>query len=61
MTFSQNMFKNKSKRKRNFIIYHLLVEIKPHKRTDLLITASVNIYQTKTSIPIIMKTFLKEK
>ena len=45
--FSQNIFKNKSKRKRNFIIYHFLVESKPHERIDLLITASVNIYQTK--------------
>ena len=61
MKFSQNIFKNKSKRKRNFIIYHFLVEIKPHKKIDLLITASVNIYQTKKGIPIIMKTFLKEK
>ena len=51
---SQNLFKNKSKRKRNFIIYHFLVKSKPHKRIDLLITASVNIYQTK--IPIVMKT-----
>ena len=59
--FSQNIFKNKSKRKRNFIIYHFLVESKPHERIDLLITASVNIYQTKKSIPIVMKTFLKEK
>ena len=38
------MFKNKSKRKRNFIIYHFLVESKPHERRDLLITASMNIY-----------------
>ena len=45
--FSQNIFKNNSKRKRNFIIYHFLVEIKPHERKDLLITANVNIYQTK--------------
>ena len=59
--FSQNIFKNKSKRKRNFIIYHFLVECKPHERIDLLIGASVNIYQTKKSIPIAMKTFLKEK
>ena len=59
--FSQNIFKNKSKRKRNFIIYHFLVESKPHERIDILITASVNIYQTKNSIPIVMKTFLKEK
>ena len=28
-------------------IYHFLVESKPHERMDLLITASVNIYQTK--------------
>ena len=34
----------KNKRKRNFIIYHFLVESKPHGRIDLL---SVNIYQTK--------------
>ena len=34
-------------RKRNFIIYHFLVESKPHEGIDLLITASVNIYQTK--------------
>ena len=40
--------------KRNFIIYHFLVKSKPHERIDLMITASVNIYQTK--IPIVMKT-----
>ena len=28
-------------------IYHFLVESKPHERIDLLITASVDIYQTK--------------
>ena len=44
---SQNLFKNKSKRKRNFIIYHFLVKSKPHERINLLITASVNIYQAK--------------
>ena len=45
--FSQkNIFKNKSKRKRNFI-YHFLVESKPHEKINLLIAASVNIYQTK--------------
>ena len=38
----------------NFIIYHFLVKSKPHERIDLMITASVNIYQTK--IPIVMKT-----
>ena len=60
INFSQ-IFKNKSNRKRNFIIYHFLVESKPHERIDLLITASMKIYQTKKSIPILMKTFLKEK
>ena len=44
---SQYMFKNRSKRKRNFIIYHFLVKSKAHERVDLLITARVNIYQTK--------------
>ena len=54
------MFKNKSKRKRNFIIYHFLVKSKPHERIVLLIIASVNIYQTKS--PMIMKTcFFKGK
>ena len=50
------MFKNKSKRKINFIIYHFLVESKVYERTDLLITPSVNIYKTKKCIPIVMKT-----
>ena len=45
--FTKNTFKNKSKRKRNVIIYHFLVESKPHERIDQLITASANIYQTK--------------
>ena len=45
--FSQNIFKNKSKRKRNFIINHFLAESKPHERIGLLITASVNIYQKR--------------
>ena len=31
----------KNKKKRNFIIYHFLVESKPHERIDLL---GVNIY-----------------
>ena len=48
--FSQNIFKNKSKRKRNFIIYHFLEESKPHGRIDLLIIASVNICQTKKKL-----------
>ena len=46
-----------------FIIYHFLVESKPHERIDLLITASVNIYQKKKkkkSIPIVMKTCFYE-
>ena len=42
--FTKNIFKNKSKRERNFIIYNCLVESKPHQRIELL---SVNIYQTK--------------
>ena len=49
------------KRKRNFIMYHFLVDSKPHERIDLLlIKASVNIYQTKKSIPIVMKTCFSE-
>ena len=40
--FSQNIFKNKSKSKRNFI-YHFLVESEAHERIDLLVAASVNI------------------
>ena len=52
--FSQNIFKNK--RKRNFLIYHFLIESKAHERIDLLITASINIYQTKKCIPVVMKT-----
>ena len=39
------------------MIYHFQVESKPHEEIDLLITASVNIYQTKKAIPIVMKTF----
>ena len=47
-----------SKRKRNFIIsYRFLVKSKPHERVDLLITASVNIYQTKKRTPIVLKTY----
>ena len=55
MKFSQNMFKNKSKRKRNFILYHFLVESKPHKRIDLLITVSEYLLDKKNSIPIVIK------
>ena len=43
--------------------YHFLVESKPYERTDLLITASVNIYQKrkeKESIPIVMKRCFSE-
>ena len=45
-------------------IYHFLVESKPHEKIDLLITASMNIYQTKKEkkiIPIVMKTCFSEK
>ena len=45
--FTKNTFKNKNKRERNFKIYHFLVESKPHERIDPLITATMNIYQTK--------------
>ena len=63
--FTKNIFKNKSKRKRNFI-YHFLAENKLHQGIDLLITASVNVYQIKKkrkkSIPTVMKTcFTEEK
>ena len=54
------IFKSKSKRKRNFIIYHFLVKSKPHERIDLLITAIVNIYETRKNIPIVIFAFLKE-
>ena len=57
-------FLNKSKWKRN-IIYHFLVEIKPHERIDLSIAAIMNIYQTKKKkkncIPIVMKTCFPEE
>ena len=43
------------------ISYHSLVESKPHEIIDLLITASVNVYQTKKGIPIIMKTCFSEE
>ena len=62
--FRKNIFKNKSKWERNFIIYHFLIESRPHERTDLLITVSVNIYQTKKikkSIPTVMKTCFSER
>ena len=36
-------------RVRGKISYHFLVKSKPHERIDLLITTSVNIYQTKKS------------
>ena len=43
-------------------MYHFLVESKPHERIDILITASVNIYQTKKekSIPAVVKTLFSE-
>ena len=54
MKFSQNKFKNKSKRKTNFIS-------KPHKRIDLIDYSKCEYLPDKKSTPIIMKTFLKEK
>ena len=48
----------------NFIIYDFLVESKPHKKMDLLITASMNIYQAKSekkTIPVVMKTCFSEE
>ena len=33
--------------KTNLIIYHFLVEIKQHERVHLLITSTINIYQTE--------------
>ena len=58
--FSKNIFENKSKRKIILIIYHFLVKRKAHERIDLLITAIVNIYQIKRSIPIVMETCFSE-
>ena len=52
--FHKIIVKNKSNKKK-FITYHFLVKSKPHERIDLLITASVNIYQTKKN-PVVMKT-----
>ena len=43
----KKLFKNKSKRKRNFIIYNFLTESKAHERINLLITVSVNITRHK--------------
>ena len=57
---SQILFKNKSNRKRNFIIYHFLLESKPHKRIDLLITASIFTRQKKI-IPVVIKTCFSEE
>ena len=57
-------FKDKSQRKRNFIVCHFLVESKPHERIDLLIAANMNVYQTKKrtkSISIVIKTCFSEE
>ena len=35
--FSEYIFKNKSTRKRNFIIYHFLIESKPHEKNSSII------------------------
>ena len=44
-------------------MYHFLLEYKPNGRIDLLITASMNIYQKKKEkkIPIAMKTCFSEE
>ena len=47
--------------RRKEISYHFLVKSKTHGRTDLLITASVNIYETKKSISIVMKTCFSQR
>ena len=58
--FTKLYLKIRVRKKTNFILHHFLVKSKQHERIDLLITASVNIYQTK--IPIVMKTcFFKGK
>ena len=45
LNFLQKIYlKNESKRKRNFTLYHFLVESKPHERIDLL---TVNILSDK--------------
>ena len=44
--FTKLYLKIRARGKKNFI-YHFLVKRKPHKRIDLLITASVNTYLTK--------------
>ena len=42
--FTKIYLKNESKRERNIMLYHFLVESKSHERIDLL---TVNIYQIK--------------
>ena len=57
MSLTMKFLQNYSS-KRNFIIYYFLVKRKPHQRIDLLITTSVNFYQTKN--PVVMKTCFSE-
>ena len=45
--FTKNIFINKSKLKRNLTKFNFLVGSKLYERIDLLITGSINIYQTK--------------
>ena len=45
--FTKNIFINKSKQKRNLTKFNFLVGSKLYERIDLLITGSINIYQTK--------------
>ena len=50
------IIKHKSKRKRNFIIYHFLVKRKPHERSDYKNCE----YLPDKKIPIVMKTSFSE-
>ena len=45
--FTKNIFINKSKQKRNLTKFNFLVGSKLYERINLLITGSINIYQTK--------------
>ena len=45
--FTKNIFINKTKQKRNLTKFNFLVGSKLYERIDLLITGSINIYQTK--------------
>ena len=51
--FSQNIFKNKIKRKRNFVICHFLVRSIDYSKRECL--------PDKKSIPLVMKTCFSEE